>query len=365
MRDFVRPRLSLAISLSLVLSCLPSCAPESTVLGSWWWPAIDPAHDLDGGYGVRVRGYATRVSTDTLPSRDYLGLMFVSSDSPTSCSAYAGYLSSLAETQRWFDEVTSPEVSSDERPSNAQILGYVCQSIAEASLEAFGGDGSYRALHAIMDLSDGGPLATGEFGAAPKGAAAAQFGGAELLTSSTYVARLYERTVHGEGILPDLSSDGNAGDFDPLAACPAIFSNLLDNNSAIPDGQVPVLNAAAHRYYHHYRSQATLCWPTRESGAEPCTGFDERDLNVSNAIVARDYGDLATLGGEVSPSVFLEVAGAVDSFPYEQVLVSTQAEPVAVEACPELGDVLPFIWPELASLGWAAAATGDDDDSAN
>jgi hypothetical protein len=219
-----------------------------------------------------------------------------------------------------------------------------------------------------MDLSDGGPLATGEFMAAKKGSAADQFGGAELLTPSTYVARLYERAVHGGGILPDLSANGNAGDFDPLLACPAILSNLLENGLELPDAQVPVLNAAAHRYYHDYESQPTLCWPTAQSGAEPCSsgGFDERDLNVSNAIVARDYGDLATLGGEVSPSAFLEVAGAVDSFPYEQVLVSTQAEPVAVEACPELGGVLPFVWSEVAALGWAAPAdTGDDDDSAD
>jgi len=339
--------------LSLALSCLPGCASDSTVLGSWWWPSVDPAHDLDGGYGVQIRGYATQVVTDTVPARDYLGLMFVSGESPISCSAYAGYLSALAETQRWFDSITSSDVAPEDRPTNAQIVGYVCQSIGEAGREAFGGDGTYRALHAIMDLSDGGPLAAGEFRAAPKGAAADQLGGAELLTSSSYVARLYERTVHGGGILPDLSSNGNAGDYDPVAACPAIFSNLLDTSAGLPDSQVPVLNAAAHRYYHHYESQTTL-------------PFSENEPTVSNAIVARDYGDLATLGGEVAPTAFLEVAGAVDSFPYEQVLVSTQAEPVSVEPCPELGDVMPFVWSEVAALGWTSVEPpGDDDDSAD
>jgi hypothetical protein len=345
--------------LSLLLGGVSGCSDSSTVLGTWWWPSLDPDRtgdgELDGGRGFEVQGFATRVLTDTLPARDYLGIMFVSSKTTVSCPSYAAYLDSLAETQRWFDSVTSLDVSPEERPSNAQILGYVCQSISEASRESFGDDGAYRALHLIMDLSDGGPLDSGEFRAAQKGSAAGQLGGAELLTPSTYVARLYERSIHGERILPDLALSTNAGDLDPLAACPAIFSSLLDNSAGFPDPDVPVLNAAAHRYYHDYESQNSL-------------PFNGGALNVLNAVVAREYGQLNTVGSDVSPTAFLEVAGAVDSFPYEQVLVSTQANPVAVEPCPELADAMPFVWSEVGSLGWEIELPGDggdDDDSAS
>jgi hypothetical protein len=357
--DLCLPRLLLLLILSLLLGVVSGCSGSSTVLGTWWWPSLDPDRvgegELDGGRGFEVRGFATRVLTDAQPARDYLGVMLVSSKTPVSCLSYAAYLDSLAETQRWFDSVTSLEVAAAERPSNAQILGYVCQSISAASREAFGDDGSYRGLHLIMDLSDGGPLESGEFRAAEKGSAADQLGGAELLAPSTYVARLYERSIHGQKILPDLALSTNEGDFDPLVACPAIFSNLLDNSAGLPDPAVPVLNAAAHRYYHDYESQDSL-------------PFNGGGLNVLNAVVARDYGQLSTVGSDVSPTAFLEVAGAVDSFPYEQLLVSTQANPVAVEPCPELADAMPFVWSEVASLGWEielpVPGDGDDDDSA-
>jgi hypothetical protein len=344
----------------LVLGGL-GCGDDSTVLGTWWWPSLDPddvdQKGLDGGRGFEVRGYATRVLTSSEPARDLLAVMLVGSDSPASCSSYAAYLSSLAQTQLWFDSVVALAQDDAERPSNAQILGYVCQSIQGAGREAFGSDGAYRALHLIMDLSAGGPAVSGEFRAATKGAAAADLGGAELLSPSTYVGRLYERSVHGEELLPDLALNGNAGDLDPLAACPAIFSSLLDPSEDLPDSAVPVLNAAAHRYYHAFKGEDSLPFSLRDGST----------LNVLNGVVSRDFGQLAESGGELSPTVFLDVAGAVDSFPYNQLLLSTQANPVAIEACPELADVLPFVWSELTELGWGVddgGAGGDDDDSA-
>jgi len=355
----MKPRSSSVAALVIVLLLgTVGCGADATVLGTWWWPSLDPADTaqtgLDGGRGFPVQGFAVRQETTSDPSRNLLGVMLVGSDTAVSCAAYSGYLNSLADTQRWFDIVWP--MDDPARPTNAQILGYVCQEIQSASREAFGGNGAYRALHLLLDISGGGP-ASGEFRAATKGAAADELGGAELLSPSTYVARLYERSVHGEGLLPARGEFGNAGDFDPLASCPAILSSLLDNNSHLPDPDVPALNAAAHRYYHHYESQDSL----------PFMRADDSEIEVVNAVWSGEYAQLAEIGGNLSPTAFLEVAGAVDAFPYDKLLLSTQANRIPIEACPSLGDSFGFVWSEVPELGWSTAgdSPGDDDDSSS
>ena len=348
--------------VAMLALALAGCSSSGTALGTWWWPSLDPADvtqtNVDGGRGFNVQGFAVAAETSGIPARSLLGVMLVGSEQEVSCSSYAAYLDTLAETQLWFESVSALRFDDPERPTNAQILGYVCQNILAASREAFGGDGSYRALHLLLDVSGGGP-GSGEFRAASKGSAAEALGGAELLGPSTYVGRLYERAVHGADLLPDIAVGSNAGDLDPIASCPAIFNTLLAGSDHLPDAAVPVLNTAAHRYYHDFESQESL----------PFRLPDNTVIDVVNAVVTPDYGQLGQVGGRLSPTAFLEVEGAVDSFPYEQLLVSTQANAVDVQSCPQLGEALPFVWSELQELGWGVQATtppgaGDDDDSA-
>mgnify|MGYP001284277309 CR=1 FL=1 len=192
---------------------------------------------------------------------------------------------------------------------------------------------------------DGAPVSSGEFRAAALGDEAGSMQGAELLTDTDgteFVARYYERMPHGDGILPDNDLALSATALDPVAACPLFFSNLVESGGDLPDGAVPVLQGASHRYYHGFRGQES--WPI---GGE----------DVPNALVAPTFSQLGSLGGEVQSTAIVRAAGTVDAFPYDVVMLSSRNDVVPVDACPELEEVLPFIWSEYAPLGWTS---GDD-----
>ena len=347
------------LCLSLLMGT--GCSSDAVAVGTWWGPLPEVASQVpfEGGRGFAVKGFATRFQTPSSPVSDLTWVALVGAEAPVSCAGYAAYLGQITDIQTTFEELDGLADDDPAKPSTAELFGYVCQGIQGASREAFGGDGKYRAVHLLLDTTDGGPGESGRFEPAQLGDDPETYAGAHLIAPSTYVARYYERSVHGDGLLPTAFNTGNAGDYNPLSSCPAILNRLLEGSENLPDKDVPVLNAAAHRYYHQYTNEPTLPFQLAQGGAP---------VDVPTGIVAENYDQLASSGGELGATLFLDVDGAVGSFPFEQVLLGTKTSFVGVEPCSELSEVIPIAWAELEELGWSALSeidgSGDDDDSA-
>jgi hypothetical protein len=353
-----------SLVISLVLCALGAgCGNDGVWLQTWWGPidAGDGGSPFPPGGAYQVQGFVHRVSTDPTTTgtaaRDLVEVVLVGADQDVSCDAYSRFMLDTSDLQSYVDEVLS--LAPADRPPS--WVSYVCQELGGAARDAFGGEGVYRATHMLLDVTNDAAPADGVFRAAVPGSGGQFFQGGELLTPGTYVSRIFERAQHGEGILPPSGGSGSAPwqdpavDIDPADLCGALFIELLsdleEGREAYPDRASMALQAANHRYYHHYKSQETIS----------IKGTD-RPLGVS----LPQWQIAAERGADVSVTLFGQVSRVPGIFPYQQVLVSTQGESVALAPCPRLGDVAGMVWPEVPGLPGAPAlaASGDDDDSA-
>ena len=356
MRQFLSSckRVTLATAV-LLLTALSGCSEPDGRLQSWWGPldSVDGGTPFSSGGQFGVTGFGHRVITDSVPARDLLGVALVGGTETVTCSLYASYLDEVAALQDYVQEVLAlPE---DQQPPRQDLYAYVCQGIEGAAIEAFGGDGSYRAVHALLDVSDGGP-SSGLFRPAPPGTDGVAYPGGALLVPSSVVTRVYERSRHGEEILPE-GGDGawHATDVDPIASCPLIFDQLLkdreEGRTDYPDRASVALQAGTHRYYHHYTSQ------------------EEIDLAAGTplqvAFAMGGWEQMASSGADLVATMFGRTSRAPDTFPYSQILLSTRTSSVRVQPCADLTANLALIWPEVEALGGLDLPEGDDDDSAS
>lgn len=299
------------------------------------------------GNSFGVRGFVHRQITDD-PQRDYLHLAFVGSDHEVTCAEYGVFLDRVADAQAWAETLLQ---DTNNTPPDGWDLA-LCQQIRGAATEAFGSPGRYRALHALLDVTGGGPQ-SGIFRAAPPGIDERPFLGGDLLSAGQYATRLYERYTHGAGLLPARTPTGwEGGDPDPIDQCDGFARRLLeerlDGRTTYPDRASLALQAGNHRYYHLHKDQDSVNFGTAG------------DLEVG--FVFPDWAIAATTGASVVPTVWGAVARAPSNFPYEEVLMSSEGRPVEVTPCPSLGDHSSLVWPEVSAFG--ALPMGDDDDSA-
>ena len=344
-------RVALAV-VALVFVATSGCTEADGHLQSWWGPldSVGGGTPFSSGGQFGVTGFGHRVITDSAPARDLLSVALVGAAEPVSCSMYASYLGEVAALQDYLEEVlASPE---EERPDPTDLYAYICQGVEGAANEAFGGNGSYRAVHALLDVSDGGP-SSGLFRAAPPGADGAEYPGGELLGPSLMVSRVYERSRHGQDILPE-GGDGawHATDIDPIQSCPLVLAQLIEDleegRDAYPDRASVVLQAGTHRYYHHYTSQEEIAL--------------EEGTPLQVAVAMGGWEQMASSGADLVATLFGRTSRAPDTFPYSQILLSTRTNPVHVEPCADLTTTLPLVWPEVEALGGLDLIVGDDDD---
>ncbi len=331
------------------------CVDEGTSVQSWWGPVESPntSASFASGGSFAARGLVHSFTTQNNGAeRDYLGVVLVGAeDGPASCSVYVDYLRRMEAAQAYFEEV----VTADVRPPAEEWSQYLCQSIRGASVEAFGRDGAYRAVHALLDVTGGSVAGSGIFRPAPLGAEETEFPGAEVLTEAgTYVGRVYERSRHGDGILPGGDVPGRDSDVDPISGCSTIAQALLDEldrgRDDYPDRWSVALQAGTHRYYHHHTSQEQI----QLDAGDPL----EVGITLPN---------WATAGVDGAPgglTFFGQVARAPDLFPYEQLLLSSQSAALEFESCPLLSQHVGLVWPEILGDPDWAGELGDDDDSA-
>ncbi len=343
----VRPWL-VASAWLLVAGCGPS--DEGTPIQSWWGPldSEDGGTPFDAGGSFEVHGFAARTLVGDAPQRDLIHVALVSSDGGATCAGYGNYLQELAAIQAELDAARADEeLDSDSH----DLIGWTCQEIAGASRRAFGGDGSYRAIHALLDVSDGGPD-SGLFFLAPPGAVPDEYEGAELLTASTSVWRVFERSQHGADILPAGASGAWLNnDIDPVTGCtsmlPTLVNEALDADTTYPDVDGLAISSATHRYYHRYTSQQEIQFDA-----------DDEPFRVGGTLPGWDQAGSDRV--DMSFSIFGAVARAPETFPYTDALYSTRSRTVSVEPCDALASTLDVLWPELLD-----PAAGDDDDSAD
>ncbi len=348
------PSIPLAAT-AVVASLIAGCAVEGTAVQSWWGPvetAGTNASFASGGTfaaGGLVHSFTTQ---NNGAERDYLGVVLVGQeDGPASCSVYVDFLRRMEAAQEYLEEV----VLADPRPPADEWSQYLCQSIRGASVEAFGRDGAYRAVHALLDVTGGGVSESGIFRPAPLAAEETEYPGAEVLTEAgTYVGRVYERSRHGDGILPSGEVPGRDSDVDPISGCATIAQALLDEldrgRDDYPDRWSLALQAGTHRYYHHHTSQEQI----QLDAGDP--------LEVG--ITLPGWASAGVDGAPGGFTFFGQVARAPELFPYEQILLSSQSSPLEFVSCPLLSQHVGLVWPEILGTPDWADALGDDDDSA-
>ena len=346
---------SLLLLAGLVLALLPGCPEDGGALQTWWGPVTSGAGGASfssgGSFAARGLVHSFTTQNDGV-ERDYLGVVLVGGeDGAASCSAYVDYLRRVDAAQAYFEEVAV----ADPRPPAEEWSQYVCQMVRGAAVEAFGRDGAYRAVHVLLDVTSGNVAESGIFRPASLGAEETDFPGAEVLSEpGTYVGRTYERSRHGDGILPDGEIDGRDSDVDPITGCATIAVALLDEldrgRADYPDRWALVLQAGTHRYYHHYTAQEQI---ELEVGSP---------LEVG--VTLPDWSSAGIEGAAGAATLFGQVSRAPEVFPYEQLLMSSQASPLQFDSCPLLSQHVSLVWPELLGAPDWAEELGDDDDSA-
>ena len=348
-----------SVLLLVTLSALTmGCGNDGVPLQTWWGP-IDVEGEASpfppgGSYGVQ--GFAHRVqTTPATGNRDLVEVILVGALQDVSCDAYTRFLYEVREIQTYVDEVRALGA---EQPDSWK--DYVCQELDGVARDAFGGDGVYRATHILLDVSNDAAPDDGVFRAAAEGGGGDGFGGGELLTAGSYVSRIYERARHGEGILPDSAGSGSSPwhetDLNPATDCESLLTTFIRDaeNASVkyPDRASMALQAATNRYYHHYKSQEVIS----------IKGQD-RPLGVMIA----DWANAGVSEANAEVTLFGQVSRVQDIFPYQQVLVSTQAVTVPLAPCGALNEVAGLVWPEVPGLLGTPASvgsSGDDDDSA-
>ena len=143
---------------SLILCALGSgCGNNGVWLQTWWGPldAGEGESPFPPGGAYQVQGFVHRVETDPVitgsAARDLVEVVLVGADQDVSCDAYSRFMLEANELQQYVDEVLSLEPAA--RPQS--WVSYVCQELGGAARDAFGGEGVYRAVHALLDVSNG------------------------------------------------------------------------------------------------------------------------------------------------------------------------------------------------------------------
>jgi len=345
-----------ALLMSLLLA---SCESSGDLLWTVWGPlsetegsSSEVTYSWGGSFGVNGLAHRQEVLSPDSTSRDFLELVLVSGSSPVTCSIYTDYLAELQEIQQYIDAVRDDAALSP--PASAEWFEYVCQEINGAALRAFGGDGSYRAVHALL-LVDSAPPPPAVF--PPRktvspvtGDLTERFFGAETFAESllgnepqqpewTYVSRTYERSKHGAGVLPISGDEGwTDEDTDPAEACTQQLAKFIQEETepfhTYPDTASMALQAATHRYYHQYTSQQTM-----PLGAN-------RGL-VSHGLVLPRWQDAATSGEDLGMTLIGRASRGPASMPYERMVLTTQDDSLPALPCEQLSPYLPVVWPEL------------------
>ena len=361
------PMLRSSPSLILLVACLlAGCGNDGTWMQTWWGPTDSGEGDspFPPGGSFQVQGFVHRVQMDAANPRDLVEVVLVGAEQDVTCDAYRRFLDEVAELQAWVDVLLAS--STDEWPTS--WVPYVCQELRGAASDAFGGGGAYRAVHVLAEVTGGVGPSDDVFRAAVPGSDEEVFGGGELLVPGSMVSRVYERSQHGDGVLPQnsggdnapwrracLSQDGTTEcDIDPDRDCAGYLSRLVadwqEERDTYPDRASIALQAATHRYYHHYKAQESI----------QIRGSD-RPLGM----LLPGWDQAAEAGANVELTLFAEVSRAPSIFPYRQMLLSSQAETVPLTACTELGSTVGLVWPEVPGLpGAPGLSAGDDDDSA-
>lgn len=327
------------LAVPLGLSLLAGCQDGGASVWSWWGlPEGSGSSPFQAGGLFEAQAFAHKVSVDVGVPRSFVELALVGTDQPTSCEAYSLWLQRLGDLQGYVDDVLA--TPSAERPANDEWIGYVCQEIDAAARDSFGGDGRYRAMHLLLEITPGDVPDSGLFRPAAPGADGG-WGGAELLVSGTHVSRTYERSRHGEDILPSTSSGTwRDQDLDPATRCEVILGGLAsewaEGREDYPDRSSVVLQAATQRYYHAHTDQEVL--PTAQG--------EDLDIGVS----APGWSDAGTSAVTFDVTAFGAVSRVPEGFPYDRLLLSTRNHDVSAEPCPSLGRYASMVWPELAGL---------------
>ena len=313
--------------VALALLVLPACGPQDVDELRAWWGTFDEAGavaDFEAGPVFPVGGLIHLLPESGTGGRDLAQVILVGADVPSSCSIYAGFLDEVASIQAGLDELATTAAAED-------LAGWLCQEVRGAAIESFGAEGSYRAVHTLLDISPGAEPPDDRFAPAVGGLEPAQpSGGEALLWPGTFVTRAWELGLHGAGILPPAEEGSGSGE-----SCEDRTAALLraDPGLVLPDAGAVSLAGPANRYYHRW---------TFEPSVEQSDGS-----SLPVGVRLPGFRSAGSGGGSVELTAFGQVTGAPTDFGYEQVLFSSEGQSIPLEPCQSLDAALPVLWPEL------------------
>ena len=299
----------------LIATLLSGCSYE----GPWlqvWWGDVDAQADpvtFEAGDASAIAGL---VFEHPLGDDTAHGIVLTGSWAPASCDIYTDHMR----------ELDALRTEAEGIPLDADGAAWVCERLAGLALEAYGGDGGHRSVHALVGA---GAFADPRIAPAPQDLALAADGTLDsdsLPGLGTYVARVLE---WGDPQLPETDDEGA----DRCTA--AVLAAWAVPESTAGDG---VHAGAFRRYDHRYTAEPAVA----RTGGDPATvGYS------TEGWASPMSGDATTLA-----TVFTD-APAIAGSSYPQMVAGTDGESIVLEPCPTAAGAVGWSFPELSATAEA------------
>jgi MYXO-CTERM domain-containing protein len=315
-----RRRMAPALGL-LLLGCSGPVGPVSV---QTWWGGQDSDEDVFFEAGGAFDAVALSSSFEADGSL-WVEVALVGAE--VDCVGYGNYRSRAADITV---EIAAALADPDTRLGAVEdVVGLACQELDGAAREAFGWDGSYRALH-LLARGDG----DGSFlpsSAAPVGPVLS-----ELPQDGFFASRYVEWGGLGAGLLP--GGDGSESGYE---ACVGRLTNVFQAWDAGELGDVPSEAMAAwglsgRRAEHH---DPALEEVSHEEGSSSPVG-----------VFFGGWSGPSSPGATLRVTSFVGLQDVPEGVDFARAALGVEAGS-ALESCPDLAGSEVAVWPEPGLVG--------------
>jgi len=308
----------------LALLLLVGCdVPTSTLTVQTWWGAEPADGDVFFAAGGAFDAVGLSSSFD-VDGAAWTELALVGAPEGTDCIGYAAYGGRAAAVAA---EITTALTDpTTRRGAVDDVVGLACQEMDGAARDAFGGDGSHRALTLLVRGEDGGEGLFLPSPAEPAGAVLSV-----LPATGFFAARYVEWGGLGAGLVPE--GDGAESGY---AACVGRLTNVFEarDEGTLEDAPAAAMAAwglAGRRAEHHDPGLDEVA--REEGGASPV------DLELGG------WTGAAVPGAAVVGTHFVTLGDVPEGVGFARAALGVESTD-GLSGCPQLAGSEAFAWPE-------------------